>query len=70
MDFEVVAETSDFSSVNDHLNIDSDSEDDSVSGKEKRYKARRKIEDWVEYKKMQDELGWMDDFTLDMSEVY
>ncbi len=74
MDFEVVNDPSDFGSVNDNLNVDAvtpDAEDDdSASGKEKRYKARRKIEDWVEYKRMRDELGWMDDFTLDMGEVY
>jgi hypothetical protein len=73
MDFEVVADASEFSGVNDHLSVDSAAdpeEDDSITSKEKRYRARRKIEDWVEYKKMRDELGWMDDFDLDMGEVY
>lgn len=69
MEFEV-AENDDmeFDSANDDQNIDS--EDDSKTGKEKRYQARRKIEDWVEYRKMRDELGWMDDFTTEFGEVY
>ena len=73
MDFEVADSTSDFESANDNLNVDSAPDieiDESVSGKEKRYKARRKIEDRVEYKKMRDELGWMDDFTTEFGEIY
>ncbi len=74
MEFEVASDdVADFGSANDDENIDStttDEMDDSKSGKEKRYKARRKIEDWAEYKKMRDELGWMDDFTTEFGEVY
>lgn len=73
MEFEVANSADDFDSANDDLNVGSDSardEDDSKSGKQKRYKARRKIEDYAEFRKMRDELGWMDDFDTDFGEVY
>jgi hypothetical protein len=73
MDLEVATSTAGFSSANDNLNIDSTStrdEDESKAGKQKRYQARRKIEDWAEYRRMRDELGWMDDFDTEFGEVY
>lgn len=73
MDFEVTTGAGDFDSANDGLNIETSAlneDDDSKSGKLKRYQARRKIEDWTEYRKMRDELGWMDDFDTEFGEVY
>lgn len=73
MEFEVTNDTSSFDSANDDLNIESTSvrdEDDSKTGKQKRHKARRKIEDYAEFRKMRDELGWMDDFDTEFGEVY
>ena len=71
MDFEITSSDDNFDSANDSLNDGSASnEDDSKSGKPKRYQARRKIEDYAEFRKMRDELGWMDDFDTEFGEVY
>ena len=73
MEFEVANSTGKFNSANDDLNVGSVSareEDDSKTGKQKRYKARRKIEDYADFRKMRDEHGWMDDFDTEFGEVY
>ena len=73
MDFEANRGVANFGSANDGGNryTGSNKEDDeSKAGKQKRYQARRKIEDWADFRKMRDELGWMDDFDTEFSEVY
>lgn len=72
MDFEISSSDDNFDSANDSLNDESYSakDDDSKSGKPKRYQARRKIEDYAEFRRMRDELGWMDDFDTEFGEVY
>lgn len=42
----------------------------SEASKEKKYAARRKIEDWAEFKRLKSEHGWMDDFKADFADVY
>lgn len=56
MDFEVMEDTA--------------FEADSKQEKQKKYQARRRIEDWAEFRKMRDDLGWMDDFDTEFGEVY
>ena len=58
MDYETTGATDHNSTVNF---------DDS---KDKKYTARRRIEDWADFRRMRDELGYMDDFTTEFSEVY
>lgn len=45
-------------------------EDDTKTNKQRKFEARRRIEDWSEFRRMRDDLGWMDDFDADFGDIY
>lgn len=58
------------------LDMDNDSdsialeEEDTKTSKQRKFEARRRIEDWADYRRMRDDLGWMDDFDTEFGEIY
>lgn len=52
---------------NDGVALD---EEDTKTSKQRKFEARRRIEDWADYQRMRDDLGWMDDFNTDFGEIY
>lgn len=45
-------------------------EEDTKTSKQRKFEARRRIEDWSDFCKMRDDLGWMDDFDADFGDIY
>jgi hypothetical protein len=45
-------------------------EEDTKTSKQRKFEARRRIEDWADFRRMRDDLGWMDDFDTEFGEVY
>ena len=67
MDFEEVIESpSEFVSVFEDLDI----EEETKASKQKKYQARRKIEDLIDLKRIREELGWLDGIDAEFAEDY
>ena len=66
MDYDDMDNSSDFDSEDGETLI----EEDTRTSKQRKFEARRRIEDWSDFRRMRDELGWMDDFDTDFGEIY
>ncbi len=71
MEYESTATDSDFvEAVTPEEVVVLDDDVDEPTKQQRKFFARRKIEDLREFKRMKEELGWMDDFETEFGEVY
>lgn len=66
MDFESIEMPSEFVTVVEDLGF----EEETKASKQKKYQARRKIEDLIDLKRIREELGWLDGIDAEFAEDY
>ena len=66
MDFESIESPSEFVTVIEDIPF----EEETKASKQKKYQARRKIEDLIDLKRIREELGWLDGIDAELAEEY
>lgn len=66
MDFESIETSSEFGAIIEEIPF----EEETKMSKQKKYQARRKIEDLIDLKRIREELGWLDNIDAEFAEDY